>query len=157
MTKKKNPNGRPSTFTQSKADQICALIINGDSVRSICKMESMPARETLISWLARNQEFSHQYAQALAARTHFKAEERHEILMTAMDEVQDLPEGVNSNVYFNFIKERIRCIEWDAERLAAKRYKINDTENDKDEAQPLNINFSVNEPVKDIKVTNAKS
>ena len=148
--------GRPSTFSQSMADLVCEEIINGNSVRAICDREDRPARETLISWLARNQEFSHQYALALEARTHFKAEGRHEFLIDKMREFEFLPEGVNQNVFFNFVKEQIRCIEWDSERLAAKRYKVKDVEPNQGDSQPLNITFEVSEAVKAVKTTNAK-
>lgn len=117
----------------------------------------MPHRQTLISWLARDQEFSYQYAQALEARTHFKAEERHQILDEAMTDIMTLPEGVNANVYANLVKERIRAIEWDAERLAAKRYKVKDLDQNQGEAQPMNITFEVAQPVKEVRTTNAKT
>jgi hypothetical protein len=149
--------GRPSQITKKVCDKVCNLIIEGNSVRSICEMEDMPHRQTLISWLARDQEFSYQYAQALEARTHFKAEERHQILDEAMTDIMTLPEGVNANVYANLVKERIRAIEWDAERLAAKRYKVKDLDRNQGEAQPMNITFEVAQPVKEVRTTNAKT
>ena len=68
-----------------------------------------------------------------------------------------LTEGVNSNVWVTLVKEQVRAIEWDAERLAAKRYKPKETEHDKGEAQPLTINFNVSDPVSKVKTTNAKT
>lgn len=155
MAKPKNKGGRPTTFTQSIADKLCERIMTGLSVHKICAMDDMPARSTVNTWLLKEVEFSYQYAQALQFRTHLLAEERHEIIEDAFSAIRELPENVNSNVYVNLIKERIRAIEWDAERLAAKRYKPKEDETSKGQAQPLTINFEVSEPVKEIKTTNA--
>ena len=109
------------------------------------------------SWLLKEVEFSYQYAQALQFRTHLLAEERHEIIEAAFADIKTLPENVNGNVYVNLVKERVRAIEWDAERLAAKRYKPKDDDTMKGEAQPLTINFEVAEAVSEIKTTNANT
>lgn len=155
MAKPRKRVGAPSKFTQKIADELCKRIMSGLSVHKICQMEDMPPRTTVNTWLIKNAEFSYQYAQALQFRTHLKAEERHEIIEDAFNDIGDLPERVNANVYVNLIKEQIRAIEWDAERLAAKRYKPKEDETTKGEAQPLTINFEVSEPVKEIKTTNA--
>jgi hypothetical protein len=129
--------------------------MSGFSVHEICAFDDMPPRSTVNTWLSKNAEFSYQYAQALQFRTHLKAEQRHEIIESAFEELKALPEGVNGNVWVTLVKERVRAIEWDAERLAAKRYKPKEDETTKGEAQPLTINFEVSEPVKEIKTTNA--
>jgi len=118
-------------------------------------MDNMPPRATVNTWLSKNAEFSYQYAQALQFRTHLKAEERHELISEAFNDIKELPEGVNGNVWVTLVKEQIRAIEWDAERLAAKRYKPKEDNKDGGEAQPLTINFEVSDPVGEIKTTNA--
>ena len=153
----KNKGGRPTTFTQDIADKLCSLIMSGLSVHKICDREEMPPRATVNSWLLKEVEFSYQYAQALQFRTHLLAEERHEIIEAAFADIKTLPENVNGNVYVNLVKERVRAIEWDAERLAAKRYKPKDDDTMKGEAQPLTINFEVAEAVSEIKTTNANT
>ena len=155
-TKKPAPKGRPTTYTKKAAETVCNRITNGESVRAICDDPKMPARQTLVSWLAKNQEFSYHYAQALEARTHFLAESRHELLDDAIAEMARIGDDVSHNIQFNILKERIRAIEWDAERLAAKKYKVKDSEQNQGEAQPLNISFNVEAPVKDVRTTNAK-
>lgn len=157
MAKPKNKEGRPTTFTQEIADKLCSLIMSGMSVHRICDMEDMPPRSTVNTWLTKDAEFSYQYAQALQFRTHVKAEERHELIESAFNDIKELPEGVNGNVWVTLVKEQVRAIEWDAERLAAKRYKPKDDDTTKGEAQPLTINFEVAEPVKEIHTTNANS
>jgi hypothetical protein len=154
MAKPSGP-GQPTKYNKSIGDKICGLIMSGLSVHKICDKKDMPPRPTLNGWLVKNTEFSYQYAQALQFRTHLKAEERHELIEEAFLDIASLPEGVNGNAWITLVKEQIRAIEWDAERLAAKRYKCKEDDTDKGAAQPLTINFEVSEAVKDIKVTNA--
>ena len=155
--KAKGKAGQPTKFTQAIADKLCELIMSGLSVHKICSMPSMPPRSTVNTWLTKDEKFSYQYANALQFRTHLKAEERHELIESAFTDIQNLKEGVNSNVWVTLVKEQVRAIEWDAERLAAKRYKPKDTEHDKGEAQPLTISFNVSDPVSKVKTTNAKT
>lgn len=101
--------------------------MNGEAVCSIVKDPSMPANSTLYKWLANKPKFAERYAQALEFRTHLKAEERHQVIDSAIKELStgDMPEGFNFNVWGNLVKEKIRAIEWDAERLAPIKYRPN--------------------------------
>lgn len=141
LTEKETKVGRPTDYTTEKADLICERIINGEMVVNICKDEDMPARATLHRWLIHHKEFSDNYTQALHQRTHYMAEERHTILQDAIQGLSDLPEGVNANVFGNLIKEKMRIIEWDAERLGAKRYKLKTEEEKPQENKPVTLNF----------------
>tara|TARA_R110000851_G_scaffold200505_1_gene351755 strand:- start:1246 stop:1710 length:465 start_codon:yes stop_codon:yes gene_type:complete len=152
-----NLSGQPTKYNEKIAEKVCGLIMSGLSVHKICAQEDMPPRSTLNGWLIKNAEFSYQYAQALQFRTHLKAEERHELIESAFTDIQSLPPNVPGNVWITLVKEQIRAIEWDAERLAAKRYKVKDDDTQNSAAQPLTINFEVAEPVKEVKVTNADS
>lgn len=44
--------GRPTKFTQALAGKICERIADRESLRSICRDEDMPAKSTVLSWLA---------------------------------------------------------------------------------------------------------
>lgn len=44
--------GRPSKFSQALAEKICDRIADRESLRSICRDETMPAKSTVLSWLA---------------------------------------------------------------------------------------------------------
>jgi hypothetical protein len=147
--------GQPTKYNEKISEEICNLIMTGLSVTKICLLENMPPRSTLNGWLVKNTDFSYRYAQALQFRTHLKAEERHELIESAFLDIASLPKGVNGNAWITLVKEQIRAIEWDAERLAAKRYKCKEDDTDRGAAQPLTINFEVSEAVKDIKITNA--
>lgn len=114
---------RPTKYNEDIAEAILTRIMEGESCASVMRDPDMPNQSTLYYWLARNDEFSERYARALEYRTHVKAEKRHEYIDEAFTD------GVPANfescpaVWGNLVKERLRAIEWDAERLAAKKYK----------------------------------
>lgn len=56
--------GRPTGFSQEIASIICERIADGESLRSICDGEDMPAKSSVFKWLGEHKEFSDQYARA---------------------------------------------------------------------------------------------
>lgn len=62
----KRIGGRPKALTQALKDEICARIMDGETLNSICKNARMPAARTVYRILAdeREAEFRHQYARA---------------------------------------------------------------------------------------------
>lgn len=56
--------GRPSIYREALADAICARIIDGESLRTICDDEDMPGRTTVIRWLDEHPSFGTKYARA---------------------------------------------------------------------------------------------
>ena len=57
--------GRPSIYTTELADEICTRLANGESLRSICRDDHIPARITVVDWIIKNREgFADQYAHA---------------------------------------------------------------------------------------------
>lgn len=57
--------GRPSSFTQAIADEICERLIEGESLRAICDLPKMPAKATVLMWAHRDEHgFRDQYARA---------------------------------------------------------------------------------------------
>lgn len=76
--------GRPSTFTQEVADEICERMADGESLRSICSADKMPNRATVARWLASNEQFRDQYAHACELRT--------DELFDQMLEIADTPQ-----------------------------------------------------------------
>lgn len=69
------PEGRPSDYTQEKADAICALVAQGCSIRTICKEDGMPDVTTVFRWLRKHEEFRHLYTRAKEEQAHAFAEE----------------------------------------------------------------------------------
>jgi hypothetical protein len=63
--------GRPTRYTQTLADEICAYLAMGQSLRSICGKEDddpqkqkFPAVRTIFYWLRSNEAFLQQYTRA---------------------------------------------------------------------------------------------
>lgn len=56
--------GRPSEFTQALASIICDRIAEGESLRAMCLEDDLPCERTVYRWLAANEHFCQQYAQA---------------------------------------------------------------------------------------------
>lgn len=70
---------RPLDLTQEIAAQICERIMDGRSLRSVCRDEDMPARSTVHKWLAADSAFADQYARACDVRADDVFDEMFEI------------------------------------------------------------------------------
>ena len=71
--------GRPSIFTDDLAATICQRIADGESLRSVCRDDDMPAKSTVLKWLGENDGFSAHYARARTAQADHFADEIIEI------------------------------------------------------------------------------
>ena len=60
--------GRPTTYNEEIASLICARMADGESLRSICRDDAMPALSTVFLWVSKHSEFSEQYKLAMASR-----------------------------------------------------------------------------------------
>lgn len=56
--------GRPSKYTPELAEEICARLIAGESLRSICEDENFPDKATVLRWAAYDESFRDHYARA---------------------------------------------------------------------------------------------
>lgn len=54
----------PEGYDQNTADDICARLADGESLRSICLDEAMPSTTTVCKWLNKDEEFAAQYTRA---------------------------------------------------------------------------------------------
>lgn len=88
--------GRPTDYTQEITDRICELLADGQSMRTVCKQEDMPAMSTVFKWLREHEEFSEQYAIAKEESADAMAEDLLEIADTpVMGEVKTIkPDGL---------------------------------------------------------------
>jgi hypothetical protein len=67
--------GRPSSFTQEIADEICERLVEGESLRKICRDDHTPNVATVCRWLASNEGFREHYAHARALQADTLADE----------------------------------------------------------------------------------
>ena len=56
--------GRPSEYTEETTDEICRLLSEGRSLKSICEIEGMPDRGSVYNWLIKYPIFFNKYARA---------------------------------------------------------------------------------------------
>lgn len=56
--------GRPTVFSQEVAAEICSRLVEGESLRAICRDDAMPAISSVFLWLSNDRAFSEQYAKA---------------------------------------------------------------------------------------------
>lgn len=149
--KEKHAGGRPSDFNQDIADEICEEITLGNSIRTVCKPEHMPAISTFYRWLREHDEFQKQYARACEERTEAMSED---ILDIADDGTNDFMEveRQDGSTYTKADNEaiqrsrlRIDTRKWLMSKMKPKKYgdKLDMTTNGKDFPTPLLGGLSV--------------
>lgn len=60
--------GRPTDYSPELAADICEALVNGSSLRAICRSESMPSISAVMRWIGEHEVFREQYARATAER-----------------------------------------------------------------------------------------
>lgn len=115
-------------YTPELGEMICAEIIDGKSVRTICKMEGMPSKYTVMNWLRRYPEFKKLYDIACAERAEAYAEE---IVDIADDGTNDWAERQleNGNTITVFDHEhvqrsklRVEARKWICAKMKPKKF-----------------------------------
>lgn len=53
-TSSSNLGGRPTDYTPQLRDEICRRLASGRTLRSVCRDEDMPSRETIYNWITAN-------------------------------------------------------------------------------------------------------
>ena len=71
--------GRPSTYSEALGTVIAERVMDGESLRAICRSDGMPNRGTVLRWLAAEPGFRMLYRQARALACEFMADELVEI------------------------------------------------------------------------------
>lgn len=107
MATKPKKKGRPTTFTQQLADQICERMANGETLRAVCR-DIGTQHSTVIEWTFNNKPFSDQYAQARQKQADSYAD-------------MILDEAFNSHDA-QIGRLRVDALKWVASKLAPKRY-----------------------------------
>lgn len=115
---------RPSDYTQEIAGEICEEIVNGKSLRAICRQDNMPALSTVFLWLSKEKSFSDQYARAKEEQAELLADE---IVQIADDGLNDTYVDENGNRRTDqdvIARSRLRvdARKWVASKLKPKKY-----------------------------------
>lgn len=117
---------RPSIYSQELADTICGRIVEGESLRSICRDEKMPALSSVFKWLAEKPTFSDQYAKAKEEQAEALADEI--IAISDEKEYENIEiDGAVLGVKFDSTavarnRLRVDARKWVAAKLKPKKY-----------------------------------
>jgi hypothetical protein len=118
--------GRPSIYTPELIDTICERITLGESMRSICRDEDMPAVSTIFKWLREVDGFSEQYTRAREQQADTYADEIVDIADETETVVKDMGGGTTAVVFDStaVARNRLRmdARKWVAAKLKPKKY-----------------------------------
>ena len=98
---------------------------DGESLRSVCRDENMPALSTVFRWLGEHKEFQEQYARAREARADAMAEEILEISDDDSDDAITDPESGATRLNTEFVARsrlKVDTRKWLMARMAPKVY-----------------------------------
>lgn len=100
---------RPLEFNEAVADAICERLADGESLRSICRDDEMPAKSTVFKWLGLIPAFADQYARARETQADSLA-----------DDIVDIAD--NKTLEPNDKRVRIDARKWLAGKLRPRAY-----------------------------------
>ena len=112
--------GRPSLYTPELALDICKRMAHGESLRSICKPDEMPAPSTVRLWVLEDVNgFAEQYARARALQAENWAEE----IMEISDELPAMTgEGKYDSASVQHQRLRVDTRKWLLSKVLPKVY-----------------------------------
>ena len=153
MTKRKKPEdllpkGRPKKYTPELGDKICVQIVLGNSIRTICKDETLPCMVTFFSWLRLYPDFLKQYETAKAEQAESMSEDIIDIADNGNNDWMEKldKDGVSIGWMLNGehvqrSRLRIDTRKWLASKLKPKKY--GDSTTIKGDAEnPLELNLA---------------
>jgi terminase small subunit-like protein len=110
----RNKGGRPSIYTEATAVEICRRMVEGESLRSICKAAGMPGLRTMFEWLSGHPEFSQQYARAREAQADAHVEEMLDVARQA--------KNAKSSEEAQGYRLLVDTLKWRATKMKPKSY-----------------------------------
>ena len=116
--------GRPSEYLPEVGEDICNLLMSGESLRSICERPGMPNRTTVFRWIQSFDGFRNQYAHAREVQADVLAEEIIEIADDSSGDVIVDEDGREQTNHERVARSRLRvdARKWYASKLAPKKY-----------------------------------
>lgn len=153
-----NLGGRPTTYTQELADNICEQLALGYSLRTVCKADGMPAIASIFNWFRSQPGFLEQYEKAKQESTDAMAEDLLDIAdngtndwMESEDRFGNIGWKLNGE---NIQRSRLRADtrKWLMAKMKPKKYgdKLDVTSDGKALPQPIYGGISLKTEEKDI-------
>lgn len=106
------PLGRPSSYSEGIATEICVRLAMGESLRGICLDDHMPHQVTVYRWIREHDDFRNQYACAREDQGH-----------TSADDVNDIRcKLLSGEITHNQARVAIDSLKWEASKRVPKVY-----------------------------------
>lgn len=114
-------------YSPELALRVCARIAEGESLRQVCRDESMPSRTTVLKWARENEAFADQYARAREDLLEHWAEDILEISDDGSADYVEAPEGEESgprvdHEHISRSRLRVDSRKWLLSKLAPRKY-----------------------------------
>jgi hypothetical protein len=113
-------SGRPSNYSEAVVATICDRLATGESLRSVCRDETMPGRQAVVAWLSRDPSFFERYSRARLAGLDEIADQLIEIADAA--DGGDEGSAARASAQVQHAKLRIDTRKWLLSKLAPQRY-----------------------------------
>ena len=124
-----NSVGRPTLYSLELVDRICGQIIDGRSLRTICKDDDMPCTSTVLTWLRTYPEFLLRYEKAKEEQADALAEEMLDIADDGTNDWMEKRDKEGNNIGWQVNGEhvqrsrlRLDTRKWIAAKLKPKKY-----------------------------------
>lgn len=115
--------GRPTTYTDEIAAEICTRLSCGESLTAICKTEGMPVISTVYVWMLKHERFAEAYARAREEQADTLADEITAIAdEKPVEVVDDKGTSRTDSGWVTWQKNRIDARKWVAAKLKPKSY-----------------------------------
>lgn len=120
--------GRPSIYSEETVSLICSLLAEGQSLRKICALETLPHLSTVMRWLFEPSDFrdyfQEQYRRARQMQAEIHADEMVDIADDSSEDEIFTDEGrrLCNKEFVARSKLRVETRQWVASRLLPKVY-----------------------------------
>ena len=120
--------GRPTDYSKNLADEICSRLVEGESLRSICRSDGMPVTGTICRWLTEKPEFKEQYIRARENQADTLADEIIDIADDGSNDwmvrngKDDDPVWQLNGEHVQRSRLRVDARKWVASKLKPKKY-----------------------------------
>jgi len=125
----KPQRGRPTDYSVELAAIICERLASGDSLRTVCKADDMPAPRTVFMWLGKFPEFVQQYEKAKQEAADALVEEMLDIADNGTNDWMEIHDKDGECVGYKVNGEhvqrsrlRVDARKWIASKLKPKKY-----------------------------------
>lgn len=114
MTDEVKPKlGRPSDYTEALGDLICARIMEGDGVKTMCREPDMPSASSVFTWVLRHEDFAKKYNEARRIQRDGMAEDITDIADAPLDRAD--PDAARVEIQHR--DQRLKSRQWILSKL----------------------------------------